>query len=60
MGFSALGFVCARALSAEARWSASEDIVRRIGKLSELPFDRIVHSIHIGFDQGPTGETAGR
>jgi hypothetical protein len=39
--------------------ASSEDIVRRIGRLSELPFDRIVHSIHIGFDQEPTCETAG-
>ena len=38
--------------------ASSEDIVRRIGRQSELPFDRIVHSIHIGFDQEPTCETA--
>jgi hypothetical protein len=37
----------------------NEDIVRRIGRLSELPFDRIVDSIHIGFDQEPTCKTAG-
>jgi hypothetical protein len=39
--------------------ASSEDIVRRIGRLSELPFDRIVDSIHIGFDQEPSGKTAG-
>ena len=39
--------------------ASSEDIVRRIGRLSELPFDRIVHSIHIRFDQEPTCETTG-
>jgi hypothetical protein len=27
----------------------SEAIVRRIGALTEVPFDRIVESIHIGF-----------
>jgi hypothetical protein len=31
--------------------ASSEDIVRRIGRLSELPFDRIVDSIHVGFDE---------
>jgi hypothetical protein len=30
--------------------ASSEDIVRRIGRLSELPFDRIVQSIYIGFE----------
>jgi hypothetical protein len=39
--------------------ASSEDIVRRIGRLSELPFDRIVDSIHIGFDEEPTCKTAG-
>jgi hypothetical protein len=39
--------------------ASSEDIVRRIGLLSELPFDRIVDSIHIGFDHEPTCKTAG-
>lgn len=39
--------------------ASSEDIVRRIGRLSELPFDRIVRSIHIGFEQERTCETAG-
>jgi hypothetical protein len=34
--------------------AATEDMVRRIGRLSELPFDRIVHSVHIGFDHEPT------
>jgi hypothetical protein len=38
--------------------ASNEDIVRRIGRVSELPFDRIVHSIQIGFDQQPTCETA--
>ena len=38
--------------------ASNEDIVRRIGRLSELPFDRIVRSIHIGFDQTPTSESA--
>ena len=33
--------------------ASSEDIVRRIGKQSELPFDRIVESILFGFDQHP-------
>jgi hypothetical protein len=40
--------------------ASSEDIVRRIGRLSELPFDRIVDSVHIGFDQKPTCKTAER
>jgi hypothetical protein len=35
----------------------SEDVVRRIGRQSELPFDRIVQSIHVGFDREPTCET---
>ena len=39
--------------------ASSEDLVRRIGRLSELPFDRIVDSIHIGFDQGQTCRTEG-
>jgi len=39
--------------------ASSEDTVRRIGRLSELPFDRIVDSIHIGFDQEPKYKTAG-
>ncbi|MGH8513043.1 MAG: hypothetical protein ACREV8_03695 [Gammaproteobacteria bacterium] len=39
--------------------ASSEDVVERIGRLSELPFDRIVNSVHIGFDQEPTCETAG-
>lgn len=38
--------------------ASSEDIVRRIGRLSELPFDRIVDSIHIGFDEEPKRQTA--
>jgi hypothetical protein len=29
--------------------ASSEDIVRRIGQLSELPFDRIVESVLVGF-----------
>ena len=39
--------------------ASSEEIVRRIGRRSELPFDRIVDSIHIGFDEEPTCKTAG-
>jgi hypothetical protein len=39
--------------------ASSEDIVRRIGRLSELPFDRIVESLHIGFDQEPMCKTTG-
>jgi hypothetical protein len=39
--------------------ASSEDIVRRIGRLSELPFDRIVDSIHIELDQKPTCKAAG-
>ena len=39
--------------------ASNEDIVRRIGRLSELPFDRIVDSIHVGFDHEPTCKTAG-
>jgi hypothetical protein len=39
--------------------ASSEDVVRRIGRQSELPFDRIVQSIHIGFDHEPTCESAG-
>jgi hypothetical protein len=39
--------------------ASNEDIVRRIGRLSELPFDRIVDSIHIGFDHEPTFKAAG-
>jgi hypothetical protein len=38
--------------------ASNEDIVRRLGRLSDLPFDRIVDSIQIGFDQEPTCETA--
>jgi hypothetical protein len=35
-------------------FSASDvDVVRRMGRLSEVPFDRIVESVHIGFDQPP-------
>jgi hypothetical protein len=29
------------------------DAVRRVSRLSELPFDRIVESVHIGFDGPP-------
>jgi hypothetical protein len=39
--------------------ASREDVVRRIGRLSELPFDRIVHSVYIGFEPEPTCETAG-
>jgi hypothetical protein len=41
--------------------ASSEDMVRRIGGLCELPFDRIVHAVHIGFgfEQEWTCETAG-
>ena len=38
--------------------ASSEDIVRRIGRLSQLPFDRVVRSIHIGFDQTPASGSA--
>jgi hypothetical protein len=39
--------------------ASNEDILRRVGRLSELPFDRIVDSIHIGFDDEPTLKAAG-
>lgn len=31
----------------------SEDAVRRLGQLAEIPFDRIVESILVGFGQPP-------
>jgi hypothetical protein len=31
----------------------SEDAVRRLGQLTEIPFDRIVESILLGFGQHP-------
>jgi hypothetical protein len=32
----------------------SEEVVRRIGALTELPFDRILESAHVGFREQPT------
>jgi hypothetical protein len=32
----------------------SEDIVRRVGQVAEVPFDRIVESVLVGFGQQPT------
>jgi hypothetical protein len=32
----------------------SEAVVRRTGALIEVPFDRILESVHIGFRQQPT------
>jgi len=34
--------------------ASSEDIVRRAGQLAEVPFDRIVESVLVGFGQQPT------
>lgn len=32
----------------------SEAVVRYVGGLTEVPFDRIIESVHIGFVQQPT------
>jgi hypothetical protein len=32
----------------------NEDVVRRVGQLADLPFDRIVESVLVGFGQQPT------
>jgi hypothetical protein len=33
--------------------ASNEDVVRALGRLSEVPFDRIIESVHIGFERLP-------
>lgn len=33
--------------------ASSEDVVRRVGRQAEVPFDRIVESVLVGFGQQP-------
>jgi hypothetical protein len=34
--------------------ASNEDVLRRVGQLAEIPFDRIVESVLVGFGQPPT------
>ena len=34
--------------------ASNEDAVRGVGRLAEVPFDRIVESVFVGFGQQPT------
>jgi hypothetical protein len=36
--------------------ASSEDVVRQVGRLVEVPFDRIVESVLVGFGEQPRAD----